>query len=106
MRSFNKYTFIDNLKEELETEATGMFRSEIDESEAVDNLHEFIATELENAVIYYVDAFNIIAELNFTDWSDNDFGPITNVSQAAYVALNEFVGEEISISDIFKSAGY
>ena len=106
MRSFNKYTFIDNLKEELKTEAAGMFRSEIDESEAVDNLHEFIATELENAVIYYVDAFNIIAELNFTDWSDNDFGPITNVSQAAYVALNEFVGEEISISDIFKSAGY
>lgn len=106
MRSFNKYTFIDNLNEELTTEAARMFRSEIDESEAVDSLHEFITTELENAVVYYADAFNIIAELQFVDWSDNNFGPITNVSQAAYVALNEFVGEEISISDIFKSAGY
>ena len=106
MRTFNKYTFIDNLKEELTTEAAGMFRAEIDESEAVDNLHEFIATELDNAVIYYADAFNIITELQFTDWSDSDFGPITNVSEAAYAALNDLIGEEINTMEIAQSVGY
>jgi hypothetical protein len=37
--------------------------------------------------------------LNFTDWEDNDFGQINNISQLAFIALHEFVVDNLDIEN-------
>ena len=60
------------------------------ETEFNDAFHEVI----DSMVIYYSDSIKIINDLQYFDWRDNDLGiEATNVSQVAYLALNELYGQ-------------
>jgi 3-dehydroquinate dehydratase len=94
MNTFNKYQFLADLQTELlDAVATNQIESE-------DQVWDWIHQAIDNEVIYYADCFAIIYALNFTDWSDTEFAPVTNVSIAAYSALYEFVNEELDLSAV------
>jgi len=56
-----------------------------------------IHQEIDRECTYYSDCFDIVKALNFTSWENNDFGDITNIQKAAFVALYEWVQENISL---------
>lgn len=94
MERFNKYQFVADLEAEL-LEAVAS-----DQIEDIDQIVDWIHQSIDNAVIYYADCFDIVRELGFTDWEGNEFGPITNISQAAYAALYEHVNENIDLTEV------
>jgi len=94
MERFNKYQFVADLEAEL-LEAVAS-----DQIEDIDQIVEWIHQSIDNAVIYCSDCFEIVRELGFTDWEGNEFGPITNISQAAYAALYEHVNENIDLTEV------
>lgn len=83
-RGWSKYDFIESV-EEAKAEAAEYGDDEI---QAVYDL-------IDNQVIYYSQAAQIIIELGyFNNWLDSEFGPFDNISQAAMAALHEFCNEE------------
>jgi hypothetical protein len=94
MSNFNKYLFLDGLK------ATIIDAIKSGEITDISDVWEFQNQEIETACIYYSDCFDICKELNFTDWTNNEFGEITNITQAACVALQEFINDEFCAADI------
>jgi 3-dehydroquinate dehydratase len=94
MNTFNKYQFLADLQSELlDAVATNQIQSE-------DQVWDWIHQSIDNAVIYNADCFAILSELNYTDWSDSEFGPVTNVSIAAYSAIYELVNDEFDLSAV------
>jgi hypothetical protein len=92
---FNKYKWIEEQVASL---------SELAENGGnYDDLQQRLHEDIDSDCIYYANCFAIIAELGMTDWSDNDFGPITNIEQLAYAALSDFANEEINIDEILES---
>lgn len=94
---FNKYEYTRNLSYQL-VEAI-----ENGEIKSSDSLQDYVHQDIENMCIYYSDCFDIIKELNFTDFSasENELGiDIQNVSQAAFCALWELVYSEIDFSEL------
>ena len=53
--------------------------------------------EIDNECIYYADCFEIVRALYITDWKENEFGEITNIQQLAFVALYDFVIDNLEI---------
>ncbi len=94
MKNFNKYLFLDSVKNSI----IGAIKS--GEITDISDVWEYQNEEIENACIYYSDCFDICKELNFTDWNNHELGEITNITQAACVALQEFINEEFCTSDI------
>jgi hypothetical protein len=88
MENFNKYNFLEALRNDILAE---ILNENIKDS---NDVYEFIHSEIDRSVIYYSDCFDICKELNFTDWSNSQLGDITNICQAAYLALNELVEDE------------
>jgi hypothetical protein len=92
---FNKYKWIEEQVASL---------SELAENGGnYDDLQQRLHEDIDSDCIYYAKCFAIIAELGMTDWSDNEFGPITNIQQLAFAALYEFANEEINIDEILES---
>jgi len=85
---FNKYAFIDDLKESI---VDAIENEEIKEHY---DLIEFICEELERKTTYYGECFDIVKGCNFTNWSDLDY-EIKCISSAAFAALKELIDEEI-----------
>jgi hypothetical protein len=85
---FNKYQFIEDLKSFITSDFNNF-------SDLQDLLFDFI----ENNCIYYSDCFDIIKELNFTDFNHSDFGICDTVNKAAFCALYDLIHEQ---SDIFE----
>ena len=55
-----------------------------------DAFHEVI----DSMVTYYSDSIDIINDLKYFNWEDNDMGiQPTNISQVAYLALNDLAGD-------------
>lgn len=94
MENFNKYLFLDSLKAVI---IEAIKSGEITD---ISDVWEYQNQEIENACIYYSTCFAICKELNFTDWTNHELGEITNITQAACVALQDFVNEEFCTSDI------
>ena len=89
---FNKYQFIEDLKNHLETDA-------IYYNDFSDLIHEY----LDNQCIYYSDCFDICKELNYTSFYHDDFGNALNICQLAYFALYDLVNENYSeLEEIFE----
>jgi hypothetical protein len=82
---FNKYHFIEDFKNHLETES-------INCNDFSDLIHEYI----DNECIYYSDCFDICKELNYTHFYSDDFGKAENICQLAYFALYDLVNEHYS----------
>jgi hypothetical protein len=69
----------------------------VDESDLAEQLNN----DIDNAVIYYRDCFDIIKDCNFTDFTESDF-EISNISQAAFAALYEFAYGEINLDELLR----
>jgi len=49
---------------------------------------------IDNYAIYYTDQLDIIRNLGYYDWRNNDLGiDVTSIGQVAYLALNELYGD-------------
>jgi len=94
MSTFNKYGFIEDLKNDLLNDIKNGYLKDTDE--IWDRIHE----QIDNAVIYYSDCFEICKELNFTDFTSHELGEASNICQAAYFALYDWVNEEFDQSEI------
>lgn len=94
MENFNKYLFLDSVKATI---VDAIKRGEITD---IQDVWEFQNEEIERACIYYVDCFDICKELGFTDWTNHELGEITNITQAACVALQDLINDEFCTADI------
>jgi hypothetical protein len=45
--------------------------------------------------MYYTDCLDIIGALRYWDWEDNELGRIDNITQLAWVALYDYVVDNI-----------
>ena len=99
---FNKYEWLTRKQEALKDHISWEVGhgNEVD----TDQLQEQLRIELDNSVIYYHECFDIIKYCGFADWSDHELGPITNVSQAAYIALYDFCNEELDLDELLAEA--
>lgn len=86
MKDFNKYTFLNELEEEI--------KDFTDYEEA----QEYIMQELERVTIYTHDCYAIIAELGLTCFSDFELGTARNISELAYFGLYEYTFNNIEIN--------
>ena len=85
MKDFNKYLFLDNLKEDIKEEIkNGNLEDESD-------INLYIFEEIDRAVIYYSNCFQIMIDFNAYD-----FEGCKNVTELAYQVLEEFVWSEIT----------
>jgi len=84
MKTFNEYAFLEDLQTTIKEENPT-------------DVWELIHEEIERECIYYADCFEIVRALNITDWKDNEFGEITSITQLAFVALYEFVSDNLEI---------
>ena len=84
MKTFNEYAFLEDLKT-------------IIKEENPTDVWELIHEEIERECIYYADCFEIVRALHITDWKDNEFGEITNITQLAFAALYEYVSENLEV---------
>ena len=84
MNQFKKYQFLGDLQDLIEQSDSG-------------DVYSVIHQEIDNECIYYSDCFHIIEACGMTDWKENEFGEITNIQQLAFVALYDFVIDNLEI---------
>ena len=82
---WNKYKFLRELEEE------------INNLEQDEDIHDYIHYQLNNAVIYYSDCWDICRELHATHFEDDLFGMPTNITQHAYNSLYEYVYDNLEL---------
>jgi hypothetical protein len=94
---FNKYQWSLEEERQLREFIIESIKNDrpVDESDLAEQLNN----DIDNAVIYYNDCFDIIKNCHFTDFSQSDF-KITNVREAAFAALYEFAYEEINLDEL------
>jgi len=102
MKTFNKYKFIENLKEEISNELSYNYSKGMDIDEEM--IREQIYSSIENQCIYSYDAWAIAYELSETDFAN----PITggtckNIYELAYYSLLEYTENEIDVYDIIET---
>ena len=85
METWNKYKFIEELRNAIESEIKN--GNITDEEE----IYNFIWQEIDNACIYYLDCFEICKELNFTDFTGHELGEINTINQASFCALYDWI---------------
>ena len=91
MNKFNKYDFLSDLEDSIRTEQP-------------EDIWEMVHQEIDRECIYYSDCFDIIKALNFTDWEDNEFGQINNITQLAFTALYDFVVDNINTEPLTENS--
>jgi hypothetical protein len=90
---FNKYHFISDLKDFIESEATNC-----------NDFNQLISEYLDNEVIYYSDCFDICKALNLTHFDHEIFGTCKDICQLAWCGLYDLVQENYSeLEQIFES---
>ena len=57
------------------------------------DFYEAFYEVIDQYAVYYKDQAQVMMDLGFWDWEDNDLGmEVTNIGQVAYLALNELAG--------------
>lgn len=84
MKRFSKYAFLGDLQDLIEQSDCG-------------DVYSVIHQEIDNECIYYSDCFQIVEACGMIDWKENEFGEITNIQQLAFVALYDFVIDNLEI---------
>jgi hypothetical protein len=87
---FNQYHFIEALKSFISSDFQNF-----------SDLNDLIFNFIENNCIYYSDCFDIIKELNFTDFNHPDFGICDTVNKAAFCALYDLIQDEADIFELY-----
>lgn len=88
---FNQYEFIDELKSSI-----------LDDVKNITDIEDFIFNKIDNECIYYSDCFDIIKELNFTDFNHEIFGVCDNVCKAAFCALYDLVYNDSDVVEYYE----
>jgi hypothetical protein len=88
---FNKYQFIEDLKSFIGSDFNNF-----------SDLNDLVFDFIENNCIYYADCFDIIKELNFTDFNHPDFGICDTVNKAAFCALYDLIQDEADIFELYE----
>lgn len=94
MQEFNKWGFLEDLKNDLLSDIESGYLSDSEE------IQERIFAYLDSAVIYYADCFAIAAALNLTSFAGYELGDAENICQLAFFGLYEFVNEEFNYREI------
>ena len=85
MKDFNKYLFLDNLKEDIKEEIkNGNLEDE-------SHINLYIFEEIDRAVIYYSNCFQIMIDFNAYN-----FEGCKNATELAYQVLEEFIWSEMT----------
>jgi|TARA_R110000824_G_scaffold65088_1_gene169816 hypothetical protein len=84
MSAFNENDFLEELEDSIKIESP-------------EDVWEFVNYEIDRECIYNSNCFAIVKALNITDWSNSEFGEITNIQTLAFSSLYEFVSENITI---------
>lgn len=84
MKRFDKWEFLEDVQDQLDNSYH-------------EDVYLFIHEEVDTKCIYYSDCFKIIEACGMTDWKENEFGEITNIQQLAFVALYDFVIDNLEI---------
>jgi len=88
---FNKYEFIENTKEVI-----------LSEIQNITDIDSFIFGIIDNEIIYYYDCFEIIKELNFTDFNHHIFEVCDTVNKAAFCALYDLIYNESDVLEYYE----
>jgi len=89
MERFNKYQFIDDLKEDIqEAIKDGDIKND-------DDLNEYIYSEVDRFCIYYYTCYQIVEELQAYE-----FDGANNITELASNALTEYIFNELDISEL------
>lgn len=74
--------------------------------ELENDFSDAFAETIDSEVTYYSDAMKIVSDTGYYDWSDNDLAITpTNISQVAYLALNELYGDVYeAVKDLMKNS--
>jgi hypothetical protein len=90
---FNKHQFLDDLTDVILENIKNDIVNDIDE------VHDIIYHEIDNECIYTYNSFEICMAMNFVNWENSEL-PVNNICQAAYVALSEYVNDELNMKVI------
>lgn len=89
MSAFNENDFLLELEDTITVEQP-------------EDVWELIHQEIDRECTYYSDCFDIVKSLNFTSWEDRIvFGRIKNIQEAAFVALYEWVQDNITTTALY-----
>ncbi len=88
---FNQYVFIEALKSFIASDFQNF-----------SDLNDLIFDFIDNNCIYYSDCFDIIKELNFTDFNHPDFGICDTVNKAAFCALYDLIHEQSDVFELYE----
>lgn len=92
MERFNKYQFIDDLKEDIqEAIKDGDIKND-------DDINEYIYTEIDRSCIYYHTCYQIVAELQAYE-----FDGANNITELATNSLNEYTYGELDIEELLET---
>ena len=94
MEGFNKYEFLEDLKNLL---IEGIKDGFINDSDSIETL---ISEEIERATIYYSDCFDIAKALNLCDFTDFELGIPMTINELACYGLDEYVRNEFDYNKI------
>lgn len=89
MERFNKYQFIDALKEDIQE---AIKDGDITDD---DNLNEYIYSEVDRFCIYYYTCYQIVEELQAYE-----FDGAKNITELAMNSLTEYIFSEIDITEL------
>lgn len=90
---FNKHQFLDELTDVILENIKNDIVNDIDE------VYDIIYREIDGECTYTYDSFEICMALNYVSWEYAEL-PVNNICQAAYVALSEYVNEELNMKVI------
>ena len=88
---FNQYQFIDKLKISI-----------LDDVKNITDIEDFIFSIIDSECIYYSDCFDIIKELNFTDFNHHIFEVCDTVNKAAFCALYDLIYNDSDVMEYFE----
>ena len=94
MKQFNKYKFIEELKEAI---GESIEDSNFEENQDIeDEVNEFIHNYINNEIIYYVDCWAISYALGSSDFEVEQTGEkAKNINELAYWSLWSVIDESI-----------
>ena len=89
MERFNKYQFIEALKEDIqEAIKDGDIKND-------DDINEYIYNEVDRFCIYYYTCYQIVEELQAYE-----FDGAKNITELASNSLTEYIFDELNISEL------
>lgn len=94
---FNKYKFVNELREEL---IEKLCSGEIDE----DSINDAVGEECDRMNIYYSDSWKIASAFNVTDFELSDGTYAKNITELGFDLLFTYFFEEVSILQIMDEA--